>query len=154
MELAIQVENRYQMSPITLQYIDEANEQITIDSDMVLKKAVHTAYSLSPDKSKVVLRLKVGLPLNIEKTDLDLEMFKGARKEISSSGFLAPGESWCNLYKKDALMFNLHSSTSFSMGELDKIYQAFTKVTQKRMTHREMGYVTLPEFTEIMRFFF
>ena len=151
MQLVLQVESRYQMAPITLFYIDEANEQITIDSDMVLKKAMRTAYMLALDKSQVVLRLIVSLPANIEKTDLDLETFKGSQTAISTE-YLGATESWTNLSQKESLLFNLHKTTGFSMQELEKIYSAFIRVTQKRHIHQQAGYVSLPEFTEIMRF--
>ncbi len=150
MELVIQVENRYQMSPITLAYIDEANEQITIDSDLVLKKAIHTAYSQALDQTRVILRVIVGLPVAVEKTDLDLEMFKGSQP-VMSTEFLSSGDTWSNMSQKESLLFSLHRNTGFTMLELEKIYGAFAKTTQKRMVHKEMGYVTLPEFTEIMK---
>lgn len=151
-ELVLQVENRYQMSPITLLYLDENNEQITIDSDMVLKKAVHMAYSQALDKSKAVLRLIVGVPVTVEKTDLDISMFKNSQPNIMQTDFFGNNtETWTNLAQKESLLYSLQMDTGFSLTELDKIYSAFSKITHKRLVHKETGYVTLPEFTEIMK---
>ncbi len=152
MELLMQVEGRYQMAPVKLAYVDEANEQITIDSDLVLRKAIRASYFQSLDKSKVALRLIVSLPTNIEKTDLDPELFKGSQTSMSGDFLGTRAESWTNLSQKESLLYSLNKDTGFSVPELERIYNAFAKVTQKRLVQRNEGYVTLAEFTEIMRY--
>ncbi len=66
-------------------YIDESNEQITIDSESVFRKALLQAInSATPENlsvKKVTLRIIVSQPVNLEKSDLTKTMFQGGRTE-------------------------------------------------------------------------
>jgi hypothetical protein len=73
------------MSPVTLQYLDELNEQITIDTDALYRKALIQAYNTAHDKAHIVLKLIVSQPINLKQSDLKLDNFKTVQ-------FQAPGK--------------------------------------------------------------
>jgi len=148
-ELIIQVENTYKMSPITLTYINEANERLIINSDIALKRSIYDAYKESINKGKVIIRLIIGLPINIENTDLTLDMFKGDYSVVKTD-FVTRFDSWTDMKQKDTILANLKRCTGFSIAELSTIYYAFYRITQRRFLQKDKGCVNLPEFTDLM----
>eukprot|EP00826_Nyctotherus_ovalis_P002734 TRINITY_DN10550_c0_g4_i1.p2 TRINITY_DN10550_c0_g4~~TRINITY_DN10550_c0_g4_i1.p2 ORF type:complete len:454 (-),score=118.84 TRINITY_DN10550_c0_g4_i1:100-1461(-) len=148
-ELVMQVENRYRMSPITLTYINEANERVVINSDIALKRAIYDSYKESANKGKVIIRFIIGLPVNIESTDLTLDMFRATHPVVNTE-FAPAFHSWTNLSKRDEVLADLKRCTGFSIAELKTIYYAFCRITQRRFLQKEEGYVTLPEFTALL----
>lgn len=148
-ELIMQVEKRYKMSPVTLTYMNEANERIIINSDLALKRAVYDSYKESLNKGKLIIRFIIGLPINIQDTDLTLDMFT-ADNSVGRTDFGSVFDSWVDLSNKDAVLGNLKRCTGFSISELNTIYYAFCSITQRRFLQKEKGYLILPEFTALM----
>jgi hypothetical protein len=148
-ELIMKVENCYRISTVTLTYFNESNERIMINSDIALKRAIYDAYKDSVNKGKTIIRFIVGLPINIESTDLTIDSFRAEHPTVVT-GFAYAFDSWTDLKQKDALLTDLKRCTGFSIAELSTIYYAFYRITQRRLLQKDKGYVSLPEFTDLM----
>lgn len=150
MELLLQVEHKYMKSPITLYYVINKDEQINIDSDLVLSRAIDKATQDNSFNSKgeVILQLVVVCPLSknlrsyISSDNKNPKLFEG--------GMIDLFQAKTDLSRKESLLDDLNKKTNLSKNELEKIYQSFMKVTTQRFENKTDGTVDLDEFLRIM----
>jgi len=149
LELIMQIESRYQVSPIVLTYTSNIKELMVINSEQMLKRALNNAYARSMDK---VLRVAFNVRISprIADSELPIGMLSSGLSVIEEE-FLTCSKSWSNLSQKAALLLNLNKSTGFSISDLNSIYAAFYQVAQKKLLEKDKGYLTFPEFGELMQ---
>ena len=111
--------------------MDDNNEAITIDSDAVLQRAVQRSYREASAKSeRVVLRLIISQGGSGASPGLSERKKKSTALQGSVGLVDLYGEQWSDLSNKKGLLNDLKASTSLSPQELERIYNAFTKVVK------------------------
>lgn len=147
-ELLMQVESRFQISPLILTYVTHTREPIVVNSEKMLRKAINNAFNRSADRT-VKLVFSAQISPSIADSELPIEMLCSALP-CTEDEFLSTSNSWSNLSQKASLLLNLNKSTRFTISGLSAIYAAFYQITKKRLLHKDEGYLTFPEFTDLM----